>query len=214
MGEWRGVAPDFTHASIPSTALAVFLVRLGLPDHPEPRQNALFAQMIILVIRPGRIKRHGGQYRCHDRSRQQRVRCLFRGFGNQALRLSARENRGSVTVAPVTKLPPRIQRIDRSPKNVDERAIGNDIGVKADPHRLVMSGATPADLFVGRVPERASRETRCGFNDPVNLVEIRFDAPKTSTGQNGRLDVTRRRTGKLQDQSDENGNQQDDWFVT
>src|SRR5689334_13095289 len=101
------------------------------------------------------------------------------------------EDRRAVLAAEVEALAVSGGRIVNPPELLEQFRVA-DLG-RVEPHldRLGVTGAVPADPFVGRVGDVAAGVAHRGLQDPVDLAEGRFDAPEASGGEGGALGPVR-----------------------
>jgi hypothetical protein len=77
------------------------------------------------------------------------------------------------------------------PKNVEDVGVGNNGGVVLDAHGFGMAGGAARDLLVGGVGDVTASITGRYSRDALNLLVGGLQAPKTSSGKDGGLELRR-----------------------
>src|SRR5712692_3395136 len=170
-------SPDLRDACITATARPIVLVA-----------NRIFL-VVVLMVFLGRIKGAGRYDFGVDPGK---TAALFQsrlaGFGRKPLCVALVKNSRAVLVADVAELPVLHGRIDVTPEIIQELFVCDLLRIVGYTHRLGMTGAAVADLFIGRVADRAAGIARLGIHHAGKLVEVRLYAPEAAAGKDGRGD--------------------------
>ena len=93
------------------------------------------------------------------------------------------KNSSQVWAASIAKLAIFIYWIDAVPEDIEKVFKGNNFWVIDDLDGFDVARGAGCNFLVCRVCQRAATKSRDCLNDPFNLIKIRFDTPKTSTGK-------------------------------
>jgi hypothetical protein len=149
------------------------------------RQAAFFK--VLLMIFFGTPKLPGGNDLGHNRARKPALRGVAGGLGFGFLLWRMEKNRRAVLSSVIWTLPVQSRGIVIFPKDFEQIAVGNDLGIEGDFDRLGMTRAVAADSFIAGIFQRSASVAHLRGFHAGELPERRLHAPKASRGESSFL---------------------------
>ena len=81
----------------------------------------------------------------------------------------------------------------RLPEDLEQRGVGDQRGLKREPHDFVMPGHARADLFIVRIGRITAGIARRGRVNTRQFPEAPFRAPETAQAKQRQLTIRRKR---------------------